>query len=171
MKCEECGYDYGTLPRDELAVTLRALAERYGEGLEASPEVLRKHALAGVWSILEYCCHLRDVLRAQRERIGLALEQDTPTFAPMRREERVSEERYNEQEPKRVANEIQEAADQLAARLESLDEAGWNRAGVYNYPRSEVRTVDWIGRHTVHECVHHLMDIDRLVRAASRESR
>jgi hypothetical protein len=167
VQCEECGYDYGTLPRDELAVTLRALAERYGEGLEAASEVLRTHALAGVWSILEYCCHLRDVLRVQRERVQLALEQETPTFRSMRREERVSEERYNDQDPRQVAIEIVKAADDLSMLLESLDEAGWGRTGVYNYPTRQVRTVEWIGRHTIHECVHHLLDIDRLVRAAS----
>ncbi len=167
MHCDECGYDYDTLPRDELASTIRALADRYGEGLDGFGDALRGHPLNGVWSILEYCCHLRDVLRVQRERILLAMEEDTPTFAPMRRDERVSEERYNEQDPRVVAGEIVDAADALAALLESLDEAAWNRTGVYSYPTTEVRTVEWIGRHTIHECVHHLMDIDRLVKAAS----
>lgn len=167
MRCEECGFDYDALPREELASTIRALGERYAEGLEASPDVLRSHPMDGVWSILEYCCHLRDVLRVQKGRIQLALVEEAPTFASMRREERVSEQRYNEQVPLQVAGEIVSAADQLAALLESLDDSGWNRTGVYNYPSTEVRTVEWIGRHTIHECVHHLMDIDRLVKATA----
>jgi len=167
VRCEECGYDYGELPRDELAATVRALGERYAEGLDASPDVLRAHPLDGVWSILEYCCHLRDVLRVQKGRIQLALVEETPTFASMRREERVFEDRYNEQDPQRVAGEIVFAGGELAALLESLDETGWSRTGVYNYPTTEIRTVEWIGRHTIHECVHHLMDIERLVKASS----
>jgi S-DNA-T family DNA segregation ATPase FtsK/SpoIIIE len=167
VHCEECGFDYDALPRAGLSATIRALAERYGEGLEASPDVLRAHPMDGVWSILEYCCHLRDVLRVQRGRVQLALAEETPTFASMRREERVSEERYNEQDPQQVAAEIVSAADELAVLLESLDDSGWSRTGVYSYPTTEVRTVEWIGRHTIHECVHHLMDIERLVKAAS----
>ena len=167
MHCDECGYDYDALPRDDLAVTIHALSNRYGEGLEASADVLRAHPLDVVWSILEYCCHLRDVLRVQRGRIDLALVEDEPRFASMRREERVVEERYNEQDPATVAREIAIAGDELASLLESLDEARWNRTGVYNYPTTEVRTVEWIARNTIHECVHHLLDIDRLVEAAS----
>ncbi len=167
MHCDECGYDYDALPREEFASTIRALGERYAEGLEASRDVLRSHPMDGVWSILEYCCHLRDVLRVQRGRIQLALVEETPTFASMRREERVSEERYNEQDPQKVEREIVSAAGELADLLESLDDPGWNRTGIYSYPTTEVRTVEWIGRHTIHECVHHLMDIDRLVKAAS----
>ena len=37
------------------------------------------------------------------------------------------------------------------------------RTGVYHWPTTEVRTVDWIARHTVHESVHHFSDIERLL--------
>jgi hypothetical protein len=36
-----------------------------------------------------------------------------------------------------------------------------SRGCVYNYPTRVERDVLWMGRHTVHECVHHLLDIDR----------
>jgi S-DNA-T family DNA segregation ATPase FtsK/SpoIIIE len=106
---------------------------------------------------------MRDVLRVQRERVQLALSEEAPTFAPMRREERVIEERYNEQQPAQVGRETTDAAESLAGALEALDEDAWTRTGIYNYPAPRVRTVEWIGRHTIHEGEHHLQDIDHLV--------
>jgi S-DNA-T family DNA segregation ATPase FtsK/SpoIIIE len=161
--CDECGYVYDT-PPSEIPGRLRALGPRYAEVLASTTKAdLPAHTTAGVWSPLEYCCHMRDVLTVQRERTLLAQEQDEPRFASMRREERVSEERYNEQDPQRVAKEITEAAEMLAATLESLGDAGWRRTGVYNYPEVRVRDVVWIGNHTIHEGEHHLFDIARLL--------
>jgi predicted carbohydrate-binding protein with CBM5 and CBM33 domain len=94
----------------------------------------------------------------------LAQAEDQPAFASMRREERVVEERYNEQQPGEVAREIAAAADALAAELEALDDRGWERTGIHSWPTTQVRTVEWIGRHTIHEGQHHLQDIDRLTR-------
>jgi hypothetical protein len=79
----------------------------------------------------------------------------------MRREERVLEEGYNDQDPAVVASEIDGAAATLAGTLDGLDDRGWSRTGVYHWPSTAVRTVEWIGRHTVHESVHHLGDIGR----------
>jgi hypothetical protein len=125
----------------------------------------RAHSAPGVWSPLEYACHYRDVLRVQRERIGLARKEDTPVFVPMRREERVTEERYNEQDPAAVGVQIAVAADELATTLEKLGDADWAREGVYNYPTRQLRSVEWIARNTVHEGVHHIMDIERQLEA------
>lgn len=48
----------------------------------------------------------------------------------------------------------------------ALDDAGWERTAVYNWPTPAVRTMAWVARHTVHECRHHLMDIERGLRRA-----
>jgi S-DNA-T family DNA segregation ATPase FtsK/SpoIIIE len=161
--CDECGYRYDTLPREELSTNIRALGPRYTALLATPVEALRVHKIDGVWSPLEYACHMRDVLRAQRERVQLALAEDQPTFASMRREERVTEERYNEQSPELVAEELSGAAHVLADELDSLDSDGWQRTGIYNWPNTSPRTIDWIARHTIHEGVHHIMDIERLL--------
>jgi S-DNA-T family DNA segregation ATPase FtsK/SpoIIIE len=162
--CAECGYCYGALGRPGIAPELRALARRYRDVLHGSGgERLRAHPRADTWSALEYACHVRDVLAVQRQRVQLARTEEQPAFASMRREERVLEERYNAQEPTEVAGRIQGGADALATTLEALDDAGWRRTGVYQWPTTAVRTVEWIGRHTVHECVHHLQDISLLV--------
>jgi len=55
-------------------------------------------------ALLEYACHVRDVLRFQRERVALAQAEDRPRFASMRRDERAVAERYNDQDPAVVAS-------------------------------------------------------------------
>ena len=162
-RCEECGYVYGVIVRAKIPLALRARAADFRARLgRFDDEVLRAHPRPDAWSALEYACHVRDVFRVQRQRVELALVEDEPNFAPMRREERVFEERYNEQDPARVSAELVDAAGQLAATFESLDDGGWTRTGVYNWPSTRVRTTEWIGQHTVHEAQHHLQDVDRL---------
>jgi hypothetical protein len=162
-RCDECGFVYDEVARRDVPDSLRALAGRYEAVLSATTDsVLRSHPVPEVWSALEYACHVRDVFRVQRERVLLALTEDRPAFASMRREERVVEERYNEQRPAAVAGEITEAAQAFAETLEGLDDAAWRRTGVYNYPTTRVRTVEWIARHTIHEGEHHLQDIEGL---------
>ena len=163
MECGECGYRYDALERAALADAIRDFGPRYRAVLATNADVLRAHPIAGMWSALEYGCHMRDVLRIQRERMMLALREEQPTFTSMRRDERAVEERYNEQSPKQVAFDLATAAGGLADDLDRLDDAGWARTGVYSYPAPEVRTVEWIARHTIHEGVHHLMDIERLL--------
>ncbi len=53
------------------------------------------------------------------------------------------------------------AATDLARAFGELDTAGLARTGVYTWPRREVRTLLWLGRHTVHEGEHHLLDLTR----------
>lgn len=104
---------------------------------------------------------MRDVFRVQRDRVAQALDEHEPAFTSMRRDERAVEERYNEQDPATVIREVASAADDLASALDALDGAGWERTGLYAYRGPEVRTIEWIARHTIHEGVHHIMDIER----------
>jgi S-DNA-T family DNA segregation ATPase FtsK/SpoIIIE len=166
-RCVECGYSYDALGRPEIAPELRVRALAYGQLLGAvEPGRLRAYPRAGVWSALEYSCHVRDVLEVQRDRVLLASAENEPAFVPMRRDERVTENRYNDQNPALVLEQMAAAADALADTLEALDDDGWSRTGIYNWPTTAVRTVEWIGRHTVHEQVHHQCDIEDLLRGS-----
>jgi hypothetical protein len=70
-------------------------------------------------------------------------------------------DRYNEQSLAAVTGALVERADELASELEGLDDEGWARTGIYNYPEPADRTVEWIARHTLHEVRHHQRDIDQ----------
>lgn len=170
MRCEECGFDYEALGHDEAVAALAGLGRRYRAPLtrflpgEDGPAMLRAHALEGTWSALEYACHVRDVLAVQAERIDLALKEDEPSLEPMRREERVTEMRYNEQDPVAVADELAANGAALAELGTGLDEGARSRTLVYH--DYGVQSVEWVLVHTVHEGEHHLLDIGRVLRAA-----
>jgi hypothetical protein len=157
--CRQCGFSY-SVGRDEIIPWLRsdvrAFLEKFGR---LDDTAARTRPQPDVWSPLEYACHVRDVLSVQTERILLAQREDEPAFTPMRRDERVVEERYNEQDPATVATELAQAADEFTSVLDRLDDAGWMRTGLYNYPQPTVRTVEWIAIHTDHELLHHRGDI------------
>lgn len=162
--CAECGYEFESLDHRAILAALLSLAESHRQLLTSvEPDRLRAHPRAGSWSALEYGCHVRDVLRFQRDRVILALAEDTPVFASMRRDERALQERYNEQDPAAVARNLATVASELADTLAALDAAGWQRTGVYPWPVREVRTVEWIGQRTAHELAHHLFDSRRLL--------
>jgi hypothetical protein len=162
--CTECGYDYDSLDRAVIQQAVTSLAASLGLLLTTVPPGrLRDHPRPGSWSALEYGCHVRDVLRFQRDRVELAQVADTPTFVSMRRDERAIEERYNDQEPAVVAAELADNAGRLVGVLAGLDNAGWLRTGLYPWPDPVVRTVEWVGRRTAHELAHHLFDSRRLL--------
>jgi hypothetical protein len=174
--CDSCAFRYDDLAQRDITSAVEALAATYVRRLApdpaAGPDVehdlrWRAHPVSGVWSALEYACHVRDVLLVQRERVHQVLTEDLPAFVPMGREERVERDRYNERPIDAVAMEIAAAARSFAAELDALDDAGWARTGIYNWPTHEERTVTWIARHTVHEMEHHLRDIDAVLAAAS----
>jgi S-DNA-T family DNA segregation ATPase FtsK/SpoIIIE len=159
-RCDECGFVYAAVSAADLPRRLEAAGPRFVAALATVHDPRRRPAPA-VWSPLEYTCHVRDVLRVQRERLALALRTDNPEFVPMGREERVTGDAYNTQAPQLVLAELSEAATGLARDFGALRPAQWSRTGIYNWPVVESRTILWLGRHTVHELEHHLMDLTR----------
>ncbi len=158
--CAECGFDYRSVQAGELPGRLRGAAGRYPAALHRVDDP-RQRPRPDVWSALEYACHVRDVLLVQRDRLALARRVDEPEFSPMSREELVVSRAYNAQEPATVLEELAAAADELAAAFGSLRAEEWERTGVYNWPVRQARTMRWLGRHTLHELEHHLLDISR----------
>jgi hypothetical protein len=165
-RCDECGFDYAGVPVQQVAVRLEAAGPRFADALAAVAEP-RTRPAPQVWSPLEYTCHVRDVLRVQGERLALALVEDDPEFSPMGRDERVVLDAYNAQDPATVLAQLAAAATELARAFGALTPAQWDRTGVYVWPTVESRTMLWLGRHTVHEVEHHLLDVARASAASS----
>ena len=170
--CQECGFDYDAIDIAEAPELLRRFGRRFRAPLtrflpgEDGATVVRARPLEGTWSALEYACHVRDVFEVQRARLLLALEQDTPEFEPMGRDERAVTDRYNEQDPAEVAGQVAANADALADTVAGLDGIQLARTAIYAYPERQERTLEWVVRHTVHEGEHHLLDVGRVLRSA-----
>ncbi|OLT14112.1 hypothetical protein BJF78_19990 [Pseudonocardia sp. CNS-139] len=129
--------------------------------LSAEPGELRTRRAPGVWSAIEYACHVRDTLLVQRERVLTALRIPQPTFEPMGREERVVHDGYAEQAPTDVARQIGDAALMFTNVLDRLDPAQWQRTLVHRGAITTVRSMRWVAAHSLHEVQHHLQDAER----------
>ncbi|TQM79135.1 DinB family protein [Saccharothrix saharensis] len=166
--CGECDFTYdpadasaaGPTIRDGVVEVVSVLRRRAGDDL-------RTRRRPGVWSPLEYACHLRDVLLVQRERVLAVRRTERPVFAPMGRDERVDHEGYAEQDLDDVLRQLGDAAGLFGNVLARLDPGDWDRDLVYPYPGPTTRTLAWMAVHTVHEVRHHLRDIRLQVEPAA----
>jgi hypothetical protein len=164
--CEECGYIYEELATTAIAGSLRSFGPRYREVFaDINPMVVPERPAALTWSALEYCCHVRDVLLVQRERAVLAQIEECPSFPRMHRDERVALCGYSAGPLGPVLDQLEMAADLCAAVFGAIEGHAWDRRFVYNWPTAAEHDLAWLGRHTVHEGEHHLMDVGRVLAA------
>ena len=155
--CNECGFHADR-------VTLATAPSLIRENAREWPAVLARADAADrpnehTWSPLEYGAHVRDVHRLFTERVRLMLEQDAPTFPDFSGDAKAVADRYREQDPARVAAELQEAAEELArayeaVRSEDADRTGHRGDGVDF-------TITTLAQYSVHDPVHHLWDVTR----------
>ncbi|MGH3763747.1 MAG: DinB family protein [Pseudonocardiaceae bacterium] len=170
--CEQCDFSYDEVRISDLPDAIRSLGTAYQSRLAAGAHdakeerLLRRRPAPQVWSALEYSCHFRDVLLAQRERLYLALVEDTPRIWSIYRDQRVILARYGDDRLEEVGCEVDLAASLIARAFARLDHTQWQRCCIYPYPAPTQRTVAWLGRHTVHEGQHHLRDVDDVISAA-----
>src|SRR5436305_10063043 len=165
--CEECGFEYHSVAIEDIGRALRSNAQTLVDAL--SDGNLRSRPAPDVWSPLEYACHVRDVMQIQVGRVARGLAEDSPSFRPMQREERPARLRYNEQDPVVVREQVLDAAGALADVFDGLSEEQLARTVTYSWPAEMIRPLRWVGRHTVHELVHHRLDIERGRRTTAAE--
>jgi hypothetical protein len=162
--CEQCGFAYASLTPSDIPSQIRAFPSRYSQALSDVPlPVARQRPEAGVWSALEYACHVRDVLLVQRDRAVLTLVELRPSFARMYRDERVELCHYARHEVAEVLAQLDMAAKLCAMVFDGLERESWSRPLIYNFPGPAERDLAWLGRHTVHEASHHLGDLRRVL--------
>ena len=153
--CPECGFDTRSFAREEVVDLLRANAAAWQEAL-STPRDLRRRPAPGVWSPLEYACHVRDVFRLYDTRLALMLTEDDPLYPNWDQDATAVADRYGEQHPATVREELSEAAESLTANLASVTADQWSRPG----RRSDGAefTVESFARYLIHDPIHHLYD-------------
>lgn len=153
--CPECGFDASALDRGQVGTVVRDNAGSWGPVL-ARPDA-RTRPDDATWSPLEYGCHVRDVLRLYDERLQLMLDQDDPLYPNWDQDATAVQDRYDQQDPVRVAGELAEAAARIAGAFDALSDQQWERRG----RRSDgaAFTVESFSRYFVHDLVHHRHDV------------
>ena len=154
--CEGCGLDRDAITADEVIPRVRAgLSGVLGALAPGSPDLARRPA-PGVWSVLEYSAHIRDVLLNQREGIIVALVEDEPVKQRMYREQRVDLGMYALETAAEISKSIEVAGRLFTNTFAVLSPEQLARTAVY---AGQSRTLLWVGAQAVHEVEHHLADV------------
>ncbi len=153
--CPECGLAAGGIAGVQVPALLRAYAIRWAEVLKRPDVAVRPGP--GVWSPLEYACHVRDVCRVMRGRAALMLAEDNPTFPNWDQDATAVAERYGEQAPTAVAGELAAAADAAAEVFTGVAGEQWARRGLRSNGSSF--SVETLAQYFVHDVAHHLHDV------------
>ena len=153
--CPECGFVPSAVAVEDVASIVRANAERWVAVLGGAAVATRPRP--DVWSPLEYACHVRDVFRLFDTRLHLMLDDDGARFANWDQDETAVAERYGEQDPAVVADELAAAAEVLATSFAAVTPDQHANTGL----RSDGSrfTVETFAQYLVHDPVHHIWDV------------
>jgi len=153
--CPECGFDASTFEATDVAELLRANAAAWPAVL--TRDDVRVRPDDSTWSPLEYSAHVRDVLRIYDYRLGLMQREDDPLFPNWDQDATAVEQRYNEQDPSVVSDELAAAAASLADAFDAVTD--WSRPG----RRSDgvAFTIGTFAMYFIHDPIHHLQDVSR----------
>lgn len=154
-RCPDCSFEAGALAGGAIPALVRGYAARWQQVLRR-PDVARRPA-AGVWSPLEYACHVRDVCRVFAARLELMLTQDDPEFENWDQDATAVAERYHEQDVATVAEELRAAAESVAAGFGAVAGDQWARTG--RRSNGSHFTVETLGQYFAHDLAHHLWDV------------
>lgn len=154
-RCGECGFIGTDVAGPEIAGTVHDLVPRWRAALNRLDA--RDRPDPEVWSVLEYGAHVRDVHRVFGERLQLMLGQDDPPFANWDQDATALADRYDLQDPGRVADELADAAAALAAGFAAVRPGQWARTG--RRSNGSTFTVETLGQYFLHDVVHHLHDV------------
>jgi len=159
--CAECGFDAHDLAKDAIGPRLLVAADEMVKALER-PDV-GERPRPGVWSPLEYACHVRDVFRVFSGRLHRMLTEDAPAFDNWDQDVTAVEDDYAAQDPAVVARQLLAEVRTLAGAWDAVPPDAWQRTGT----RSDGAqfTVLTLGRYLVHDPVHHVYDVTGLTQS------
>ena len=153
--CPDCGFEAGAVIAPQVAEETLSLTAPWGRVLERPDARLRP--APGVWSSLEYACHVRDVCRVFAGRVRLMLAEDDPVFENWDQDATAVEDRYGQQEPVAVASELTEAAVATSEAFASVQPDEWERRG--RRSNGSEFTILTLGQYLLHDLAHHLVDV------------
>nr|MDT0666380.1 DinB family protein [Micromonospora sp. DSM 115978] len=144
-------------PRAEVSRMISENAAAWLGVLSGPADAVRARPAPGVWSAVEYACHVRDVFEVYDERLRLMLTTDDPHYPNWDQDATAVADRYDQQDPVEVAAKLHAAATALAARFATVSGEQWARTG--NRGDGARFTVESFARYFIHDPVHHLYDV------------
>jgi DinB superfamily len=157
-RCPDCGFDTSACTEARVAGLTRETADAWVVLLEHG-KIRSGRPNASTWSSLEYACHVRDVFRRFERRIALMQTEDDPRFPNWDQDASAVADRYDEQDPTHVVEELCTAAHVVAGRLDTISGDTWTRPGRRSDGASF--TIGTIARYMVHDPIHHIWDVNQ----------
>ncbi len=155
-RCEQCGLAAGEIEPPTIAERAFVAAEEWVAILRSSPAVVARSE-PDVWSPLEYGAHVRDVYRVFGARLHQMLTEDGPTFANWDQDQTALTQRYAEQDPEVVADELEAEAQVFVAQVRALETDQWDRRGRRS-DGAEFTVLTFL-QYFLHDVIHHLWDV------------
>ena len=163
-RCPEGGFEAGAVIAPQVSEETLSLTAPWHTVLAGDD--VRRRPRPGVWSPLEYACHVRDVCRVFEGRVQQLLTEDVARFANWDQDEAAVSGRYGEQDPAVVADELAEAAVAASRAFAAVGGDDWDRRGVRS--NGSEFTVLTLGQYMLHDLAHHLVDVGVIPTAAGR---
>ena len=160
-RCTECRLDPSDLPARAIGAEVRDEAHSIAERLRAAgDDEVRVRPSPAVWSALEYGVHVRDVLSLFADRIVRTLRQDRPELTPWDQDAAIADGMANESDVDAVADDLGRNAAKVSEALRLVTDDDWARPATRG---GDPCTIESLARLTLHEVVHHRVDIQRLL--------
>ena len=155
--CPECSFDASAVPPASVASLLRVNAAAWEQVLRQPDAVVRRRPATDRWAPLEYACHVRDVCTLYHRRLDLMLHEDDPLYPNWDQDVTAVEERYREQDPGAVSEQLHAAANALADAFDTVEGDQWLRRG--RRGDGARFSIAGLSRYLLHDPVHHLYDV------------
>ena len=158
-RCDDCGFVYDLTLDAHAGAAILLEADQLARSSSRAARVSTRRPAPATWSVLEYCCHVRDVLLVQRERVLLARR-----TIGLRSRRWVATSASNTTATRcksrpRSPGSCATRRVLFAGVLARFDDEAWSRTLIYNYPEPTERDLAWVAVHTQHEAHHHLADV------------
>lgn len=165
--CPDCGFRADDVRPDGIPEIVRDAGQRYAAVLDRAD--VRVRPAEGVWSPLEYSCHVRDVCDVMRGRLEQILdgggvggdgghgETETVRFADWDQDAAAVARAYWASDPATVRDELRQAFERAAAAFDRPRRDEWQWQGLRS--NGSLFTAETLGQYFVHDLLHHLWDV------------
>ena len=157
--CPDCGADVRTVGVDDVGRAITDAVAAFARTLAAADaDGVRDRPSDGVWSALEYACHVRDLLGVFEHRVRGTVKTPGMELTVWDVDASAVNDAYNEQVPVLVVEEMATMARSFVGVLAELDTTSWDTVADR---RGEPFTIRDMARFVLHELIHHRWDAER----------
>jgi len=156
--CPDCGFDAAAVEPEDVPALLRDAGQRYVAVL--GRDDVRERPADGVWSPLEYACHVRDVCDVMRGRLEqiVASGGAVVRFTNWDQDETAVERQYWRSDPDVVAREVTAAFEAAATAYALPSGTQWEWPALRS--NGSAFTARTLSLYFVHDIHHHLWDVN-----------